>query len=123
MLINKYNVSVPRYTSYPTMPFWQTENFSGWKVGEEKQLSLYIHLPYCESLCTFCACHKRITKNHGYEKPYIDAVLKEWEMYVELFGEYPVIEEIHLGGGTPTFFSPENLASLITKISLCDVIW
>lgn len=116
MLINKYNVSVPRYTSYPTMPFWQTENFSGWKVGEEKQLSLYIHLPYCESLCTFCACHKRITKNHGYEKPYIDAVLKEWEMYVELFGEYPVIEEIHLGGGTPTFFSPENLASLITGI-------
>jgi oxygen-independent coproporphyrinogen-3 oxidase len=118
MLINKYNVSVPRYTSYPTMPFWQTQDFRAWErhVGQEMQTSLYIHLPYCESLCTFCACHKRITKNHAYEKPYIEAVLKEWELYVALFGESPVIEEIHLGGGTPTFFSPENLEILIKGI-------
>lgn len=118
MLIDKYNVSVPRYTSYPTMPFWQTQYFGNWElqVGQDKHLSLYIHLPYCESLCTFCACHKRITKNHSYEKPYIEAVLKEWDRYVELFGEFPVIEEIHLGGGTPTFFSPENLSLLIEGI-------
>ncbi|MFS0491978.1 oxygen-independent coproporphyrinogen III oxidase [Leadbetterella byssophila] len=119
-LIEKYNVSVPRYTSYPTMPFWKTEAFQDWetnvKNAPQKRLSLYIHLPYCESLCTFCACHKRITKNHSYEVPYIEAVLKEWKMYVEWMGERPLIEEIHLGGGTPTFFSPENLALLIKGI-------
>lgn len=123
-LIEKYNVSVPRYTSYPTMPFWQTGGFTTekWLVNvrktfqSENKLSLYIHLPYCESLCTFCACHKRITKNHAYEGPYIDAVLKEWNMYLGCFETVPEIEEIHLGGGTPTFFSPENLARLITGI-------
>ncbi|MCD8539296.1 MAG: radical SAM protein [Leadbetterella sp.] len=111
-LIEKYNVSVPRYTSYPTMPFWQTEGFTKekWMLNvrktfqQENKLSIYIHLPYCESLCTFCACHKRITRNHAYEEPYIDAVLREWKMYLDCFGEAPEIEEIHLGGGTPHFF-------------------
>lgn len=123
-LIEKYNVSVPRYTSYPAMPFWQNENFTVEKWEEaakgtfdkEKKLSLYIHLPYCESLCTFCACHKRITKNHGYEEPYIDALLKEWDSYLKLWLSAPEIEEIHLGGGTPTFFSPENLQRLLNGI-------
>ncbi len=123
-LIEKYNVSVPRYTSYPTMPFWQTGGFTTdkWLMNvrktfqSENKLSLYIHLPYCESLCTFCACHKRITKNHAYEEPYMDAVLKEWDMYLACFETVPEIEEIHLGGGTPTFFSPENLERLISTI-------
>ncbi len=123
-LIEKYNVSVPRYTSYPTMPFWQTTGFTPEKwIGnvrktfrQENKLSLYIHLPYCESLCTFCACHKRITKNHAYEGPYIDALLKEWHSYLTTFETVPEIEEIHLGGGTPTFFSPENLELLIRSI-------
>ena len=123
-LIEKYNVSVPRYTSYPTMPFWQTAGFTkeqwlenvGKTFTKGNKLSLYIHLPYCESLCTFCACHKRITKNHGYEEPYIDALLREWAMYRSRFDAIPEIEEIHLGGGTPTFFSPENLERLITGI-------
>lgn len=123
-LIEKYNVSVPRYTSYPTMPFWQTQDFTKeqWLFNvkktfqSENKLSIYIHLPYCESLCTFCACHKRITKNHAYEEPYIDAVIKEWKMYLACFEDTPEIEEIHLGGGTPTFFSPENLERLIRSI-------
>ncbi len=123
-LIEKYNVAVPRYTSYPTVPFWQTAGFSTekWQANvrktfeKENKLSLYIHLPYCESLCTFCACHKRITKNHAYEGPYIDALQKEWTMYLATFETVPEIEEIHLGGGTPTFFSPENLELLIRSI-------
>jgi oxygen-independent coproporphyrinogen-3 oxidase len=73
-------------------------------------------LPFCESLCTFCGCHKRITKRHEVEHPYIEAVLKEWDLYCNLFSEKPIIKEIHLGGGTPTFFSPENLEQLITGI-------
>ena len=77
---------------------------------------MYIHLPFCESLCTFCGCYKRLTKQHDVENPYIEAVLKEWELYCELLPKKPIIKEIHLGGGTPTFFSPENLERLINGL-------
>lgn len=123
-LINKYNVSGPRYTSYPTVPYWDRETFSlkAWKQSllkgfetsnEEQGLSLYIHLPFCESLCTFCGCNKRITKNHSVEIPYLKTLLKELDLYVALFKEKPIIKELHLGGGTPTFYSPENLKMLL----------
>lgn len=123
-LLKKYDVPVPRYTSYPTMPYWDTSNFDTAKWTEAvkrsfeesnntKGISLYIHLPFCESLCTYCACNTRITKNHKVENDYIRALLKEWQMYREIFGRTPIIRELHLGGGTPTFFSPENLRWLI----------
>jgi oxygen-independent coproporphyrinogen-3 oxidase len=126
-LIQKYNIPIPRYTSYPTVPYWQEETFSKslWIESVKKQfnlsnssegLSLYIHLPFCESLCTFCGCHKRITKRHEVENPYIWAILKEWHLYLDIFHKKPIIKEIHLGGGTPTFFSAENLRNLITGI-------
>ena len=85
-----------------------------WQQG----ISLYVHLPFCESLCTFCGCNKRITKRHEVEKPYIKALLKEWALYCELFETKPIIKEIHLGGGTPTFFSPQHLRELIEGL-LC----
>ncbi len=120
-LLEKYNVAVPRYTSYPAVPMWETENTSAetWmnhvlqSFEKNNEISLYIHLPYCESLCTYCGCNKHITKNHLVEVPYIKAVLKEWKMYTKRLPSKPVIGEIHLGGGTPTFFKPENLALLI----------
>jgi oxygen-independent coproporphyrinogen III oxidase len=126
-LIKKYDIPGPRYTSYPTVPHWQNETFSTEKwanslintfkeTNQTQGISVYIHLPYCESLCTFCACHKRITKNHGVEQPYIQAVLKEWALYLALFPEKPRITEIHLGGGTPSFFAPEMLKLLIAGI-------
>ncbi|QED38144.1 oxygen-independent coproporphyrinogen III oxidase [Antarcticibacterium arcticum] len=126
-LIQKYNVAGPRYTSYPTVPYWNTDLFSvqtykdslkrSFSESNEKEgISLYIHLPFCESLCTFCGCNKRITKRHEVESPYITAVLKEWELYTNLLPGTPYIREIHLGGGTPTFFSPENLRMLIEGI-------
>mgnify|MGYP003749408007 CR=1 FL=1 len=126
-LISKYNVAAPRYTSYPTVPFWEHEDFSEseWKnnviarynQSKAQGLSIYIHLPYCENLCTYCGCNTRITKNHKVEEPYIDSLLKEWEMYRQLLGEERLlIQEIHLGGGTPTFFQPENLQRLISGI-------
>lgn len=126
-LIQKYNIPGPRYTSYPTVPFWNPEGIlmEDWKetikksfdqTNDKEGISLYIHLPYCESLCTFCACHKRITKRHSVEDPYIETVLKEWKLYVNLFKKTPKIKEIHLGGGTPTFFSPDNLKRLIEGI-------
>lgn len=126
-LIQKYNVPGPRYTSYPTVPYWDNASFSTerWLESCKKSfdesnstegISLYIHLPFCESLCTFCGCHKRITKRHEVEEPYIDAVLKEWELYCKVFKQKPNIKEIHLGGGTPTFFSSDNLTKLINGI-------
>ncbi|MFD0836962.1 oxygen-independent coproporphyrinogen III oxidase [Mariniflexile aquimaris] len=126
-LVNKYNIAGPRYTSYPTVPYWNQDTFSlkNWKSSlihsfnesnATEGISIYIHLPYCESLCTFCGCNKRITTQHNVESPYINAVLKEWNLYLELFNEKPIIKEMHLGGGTPTFFSPENLKRLINGI-------
>lgn len=126
-LIQKYNVPGPRYTSYPTVPFWNLDSFNtkNWtesylhsfdESNSNEGISIYIHLPFCESLCTFCGCHKRITKRHEVEHPYIKAVLKEWELYCKSFSKKPNIKELHLGGGTPTFFSPENLKLLINGI-------
>lgn len=126
-LIQKYNVPGPRYTSYPTVPYWNDQAFSLelWQQtlkrafdesNASEGISLYIHLPFCESLCTFCGCHKRVTKRHEMEQPYIQAILKEWDLYCQLLQDRPMIKEIHLGGGTPTFFSAEHLAELIQGI-------
>jgi oxygen-independent coproporphyrinogen-3 oxidase len=125
--IDKYNVAAPRYTSYPTVPYWDATSFNteNWKQAvvtsfnqsnATEGISLYIHLPFCESLCTYCGCNTRITRNHSVEEPYINAVLKEWLLYTALLPQRPVIKELHLGGGTPTFFSPQNLAKLINGI-------
>lgn len=126
-LIDKYNIPGPRYTSYPTVPYWDESSFSPerWKESvirsfhesnSAEGISIYIHLPFCEALCTFCACHKRITKQHSVETPYLESVLKEWQLYLELFEERPKLKELHLGGGTPTFFSPKNLKALLEGI-------
>jgi oxygen-independent coproporphyrinogen-3 oxidase len=119
-LLQKYNVPGPRYTSYPTVPFWKTQDLSAanWLQQFAQQqkapasIGLYIHLPFCESLCTFCGCHKRITKNHQVETPYIESVLKEWDLYQPYLSEQTHIKELHLGGGTPTFFAPHELVRL-----------
>ena len=133
-LLFKYNTPGPRYTSYPTIPYWQktppTQKkwqelaMDAFTVSNEKEgISLYIHLPFCESLCTYCGCNTRITVNHAVEIKYIRTVLKEWEMYLSTFGTIkPVIREIHLGGGTPTFFSPANLKMLILGLIKDSVV-
>lgn len=126
-LIRKYDVPVPRYTSYPTVPHWNVRDFdiASWQhavkrafdeSNDEKGISLYIHLPFCESLCTYCACNTRITRNHSVEERYIATLVDEWKMYQRLFGKRPIVRELHLGGGTPTFFSPENLGRLLSVL-------
>lgn len=125
-LIRKYNTSLPRYTSYPTVPNWKEHlDIDDWiSVFKERfiienqanGMSLYIHLPFCESLCTYCGCNKKITTNHNVEDEYILAIEKEWLLYRDLMKQTPIIREIHLGGGTPTFFSPQNLQRLLQFI-------
>jgi oxygen-independent coproporphyrinogen-3 oxidase len=125
-LLTKYNLPVPRYTSYPTVPFWQ-EGLDGqaWESLFRRQfaagdpaegISVYIHLPFCESLCTYCGCNKKITTQHSVEETYIESILAEWKMYCTLMKTKPVIRELHLGGGTPTFFSPDNLVCLLGRL-------
>ena len=123
LLVRKYNRPVPRYTSYPTVPYWDNAiSVERWKeafavkFGEQNHIegiSLYIHLPFCESLCTYCGCNKKITSNHKVEEEYLESIEKEWLLYRRLMKQTPVIREIHLGGGTPTFFSPKNLLRLL----------
>lgn len=125
-LLQKYNVPVPRYTSYPTVPVWKSSiDKQNWKqsvqdrfriCNADQGISLYLHLPFCESLCTYCGCNKKITTNHSVEEEYIPAIQREWQLYLELMDQKPVLRELHLGGGTPTFFSPENLVRLLQPI-------
>jgi oxygen-independent coproporphyrinogen III oxidase len=125
-LLHKYNLPTPRYTSYPTVPYWQEGiDLDSWKNVFREQftrtnassgISLYLHLPFCESLCTYCGCNKKITTNHAVETEYLRSLVQEWNMYRQLMAGPAVIREIHLGGGTPTFFSAENLSILVRSI-------
>lgn len=122
-LFAKYDVRVPRYTSYPTVPEWRTtptpdqwvDSLAAAVASPEATLSVYVHLPFCESLCTFCGCNTVITRNHGRARPYVDLVLRELDIYlsrVPALAARPV-SQMHLGGGTPTFLSAELLAHLL----------
>lgn len=125
-LLKKYNREIPRYTSYPTVPYWEElgnlERYKGnfisrFRESNKKEgISLYLHLPFCEKMCTFCACNRLITQNHDVEEGYLQAISNEWKQYRDCMPEKPVIRELHLGGGTPTFFSPENLGRLLRQI-------
>lgn len=132
LLVRKYNQPVPRYTSYPTVPYWHEkiekedweDSFSK-RFSEENHvhgISIYIHLPFCESLCTYCGCNKKITTNHSVEEVYLSAIEKEWAVYRKLMSQAPVIRELHIGGGTPTFFSPRNLDRLLNTIFKYSII-
>lgn len=125
-LFAKYDVPAPRYTSYPTVPFWtDSPTTEQWleelnKAFDDKAAtwSLYFHLPFCETLCTFCACNTVITRDHGREEGYVDLLSKEWGLYLD---RVPALHErplrgLHLGGGTPTFFSAENLERILKPI-------
>jgi oxygen-independent coproporphyrinogen-3 oxidase len=125
-LFAKYDVPVPRYTSYPTVPEWSatpttdqwTDSMTAALGRADATLSLYVHLPFCESLCTFCGCNTVITRDHGRSEPYVDLLLRELDLYlarVPALASRPVCQ-MHLGGGTPTFSSPETLARLIDGI-------
>lgn len=123
-LIRKYDVPAPRYTSYPTVPYWSdnptldqwVESLRQGLANADSAWSLYLHIPFCETLCTFCGCNTTITKNHKTEDPYVQRLLKERDWYLEHVPEFKKrpLKHLHLGGGTPTFLSEENLQILIT---------
>lgn len=123
----KYNVPGPRYTSYPTVPYWETTpTIDQWLDSVDKALeesrrtgsgaAIYTHIPFCQSLCTYCGCNTRITRNPAVGTPYVETVLKEWALYRERLGSRIPLSELHLGGGTPTFLSADELSRLVTGI-------
>jgi len=125
-LIAKYDIPAPRYTSYPTVPYWSdSPTVSEWLnsvqaslSSENSKISFYIHIPFCETLCTFCGCNTSITKNHAVEEPYIEHLLKEFHAYLQAVPELKQrkVAEFHFGGGSPTYLSEANLERLIDSM-------
>ena len=125
-LFRKYDVQAPRYTSYPTVPYWtRSPSTQTWEESlalglkdPKSSWSLYIHIPYCETLCTFCGCNTVITRNHRRETPYVQNILKEWKLYGQRVPNLHCrpLKQLHLGGGTPTFLSQESLYNMIAPL-------
>lgn len=122
-LFAKYDVPAPRYTSYPTVPYWSENPTREQWISELKQglaptpsqWSMYVHIPFCETLCTFCGCNTSITKDHKRESPYVTRVLKERDAYLKAVPDLALrpLVNMHLGGGTPTFLSSHELDRLV----------
>lgn len=121
-LIKKYDKSGPRYTSYPTAIQF-TENFSEQDYYQQVSLSnerntplsLYFHIPFCDTICYYCGCNKIVTKNRNHAQPYLDAVHKELELQGQLFKATRIVNQLHWGGGTPTFISHQQMTELMQE--------
>lgn len=118
-LISKYNRTGPRYTSYPTALLLEhvkdqqtVEQTLSWAAKSRKDISLYIHLPFCRSLCWYCGCNKVISRNSKDADTYLDYLQKDFERTRKFIPSRHSVTQVHLGGGTPTFLSPEQLMRL-----------
>ena len=121
-LIKKYDKSGPRYTSYPTAiqfseNFTEENYFQQVKLSNERNtpLSLYFHIPFCDTICYYCGCNKIVTKNRKHAQPYLEAVYKELALQGELFKATRIVRQLHWGGGTPTFISHEQMTDLMLQ--------
>ncbi len=119
-LIHRYDKSGPRYTSYPTAlelheGFTEDDYRTHIKKSNatNEPLSLYVHIPFCDTVCFYCACNKIITKNRAHAQPYLDNLCEEIKMQGALFDKNRVVNQLHWGGGTPTFLSYEQMQQLM----------
>jgi oxygen-independent coproporphyrinogen-3 oxidase len=127
-LLARYDVAGPRYTSYPTVPLWEaTPDEAQWVGHIARALdrhgalgaAVYVHIPFCHDLCTFCGCNTRITRSHSFVAPYVTALLSELDTYLRALGRERIdLGELHLGGGTPTFLTAQELDALLIGLSL-----
>ena len=119
-LIEKYDYAGPRYTSYPTAPQFH-EGFGAEQYRQVaadtnasgSPLSLYFHIPFCDTVCYYCACNKVVTKDRGQAQPYLQSLYREIAMQGELFDRSRKVEQLHWGGGTPTFISHDEMRELM----------
>ncbi len=119
-LIKKYNTNAPRYTSYPTAlsfseDFYRDDIIHAVQTSGKRDLSLYIHIPFCHSLCYYCGCNKIVTRHQDKADIYLDYLEKEIEQQARLFRHYKV-RQVHLGGGTPSFLSPLQMNRLMSML-------
>ena len=121
-LINRYDKSGPRYTSYPTaVQFHDRFGEADYRrIARDSNagkppLSLYFHIPFCDTVCFYCACNKIATKDRSKAQPYLDRVYKEMAMQAELFDPDRIVDQLHWGGGTPTFISHEQMRELMQQ--------
>ena len=124
-LIRKMNLSGPRYTSYPTADrFSESYGYrdylqavAGLRTrGAAKPLSLYLHIPFCDTVCYYCACNKIVTRNRAKAVTYLGYLKREIEMQGRLFAGMNQVEQLHLGGGTPTYLSDEQMGDLMAHV-------
>ena len=126
-LIRRYDVSGPRYTSYPTADrfveaFSETEYSQALTLrksglaSKKFPLSLYVHIPFCESLCYYCACNKIITKHHDRAAKYLHYLTREVDLHAAILGTGQPVSQLHLGGGTPTFLTDDELRELMAML-------
>lgn len=124
-MLQKYDISGPRYTSYPTADrFVEAFTEEAYKLALDQRsvgglalpLSIYVHIPFCESLCFFCACNKIVTKHHERSVEYLRYLSREIDMHIQHLGAGQTISQLHLGGGSPTFFSDAELSELMSMI-------
>lgn len=121
-LIKRYDKSGPRYTSYPTaVQFHENYTLNNYRDYAAKSnqsgkaLSLYFHIPFCDTVCFYCGCNKVVTKDRSKAAPYLQRVYKEIEMQSQLFDAKRVVDQLHWGGGTPTFISHDEMQQLMDK--------
>lgn len=121
-LIKRYNQYGPRYTSYPTaIQFEEDFGLADYKAAAERSnasgrgLSLYFHIPFCDTVCFFCACNKVWTRDRSKSQPYLERLFKEIELQSVLFDPNRKVEQLHWGGGTPTFLNVEEMTALMQK--------
>ncbi len=122
-LLRRYDVSGPRYTSFPTADRF-VEAFTADDYAQAltqrrsgaAALSLYVHIPFCESLCYYCACNKIITKHHDKAAEYLRYLNREVDLHTQLIGLGQVVSQLHLGGGSPTFLSDDELRELMAML-------
>jgi oxygen-independent coproporphyrinogen-3 oxidase len=124
-LLRRFDVSGPRYTSYPTadrfVEAFDAQTYADWLrkrtlTGGARPLSLYFHLPFCESICYYCACNKVVTRDHGRSARYIKYLLKELRLVAGLADGPRTVLQMHWGGGTPNFLSAEEMRELVAGI-------
>ncbi|GAA6134352.1 oxygen-independent coproporphyrinogen III oxidase [Oceaniserpentilla sp. 4NH20-0058] len=120
-LIKRYDKSGPRYTSYPTaVQFnggFDTRHYQAARdASNHGPMSLYVHIPFCAHVCYYCACNKIITKRKEKAQPYLDALYKEMALRSDGYDKNRPIEQLHWGGGTPTFISHEQMTELMTEM-------
>src|SRR6185295_5466457 len=117
--LSVYNRPGPRYTSYPTAPVWQDnigpddlEQVFTQAENAKSPISLYMHLPFCESLCLFCACNVVITKDHSVAPPYLATLKREIDHVARFVSRDRSVVQFHWGGGTPTYLTPGQMEDL-----------